>query len=70
MMSGVVRFYNDIVGYGFIDPDIGTYILKVSYKDIKINGYRLLNEGQRVQFEIASDSNSIAKNVIPLDLFD
>ena len=70
MPSGVVRFYNDITGYGFIDPDIGTYILKVSYKDIKINGYRLLNEGQRVLFEVASDSNSIAKNVIPLDLLD
>jgi cold shock protein len=67
MPSGVVRFYNDITGYGFIDPDIGTYVLKVSYRDIQMSGYRILNEGQRVHFEIASDSNSIATNVIPLD---
>lgn len=67
MPSGIVRFYNDITGYGFIDPDNGTYVLKFTYRDIEMDGYRILNEGQRVQFEIASGSNCIARNVSPLE---
>lgn len=68
MMSGRVRFFNDIAGFGYIVPDDFSGILKVSYKEIRKIGYKILNEGQRVEFEIAEDSKgSIAVNVVPLE---
>ncbi|ORA19185.1 cold-shock protein [Mycobacterium arosiense] len=52
MAQGTVKWFNGEKGFGFITPDDGTKDLFVHYSEIQGNGYRSLDENQRVQFEI------------------
>ena len=51
-MTGTVKWFNDAKGYGFITSDGGGDVF-VHYSAIAGDGFRSLNEGQKVQFEIA-----------------
>lgn len=53
MAKGVVKWFNGNKGYGFIKQDEGEDIF-VHYSDIKDEGYKNLNEGDRVEFEVSS----------------
>lgn len=53
MAKGVVKWFNSNKGYGFIKQDEGEDIF-VHYSDIKDEGYKSLNEGERVEFEVSS----------------
>ena len=50
--TGVVKWFNGDKGYGFIVPDDGTSDLFVHFSEIQSSGYRSLEEGQRVEFEV------------------
>ena len=52
MASGVVKWFNPEKGYGFITPDEGGKALFVHYSAIQSDGFKTLNEGQRVEFEV------------------
>ncbi len=52
MPVGVVKWFNAEKGYGFITPDGGGEDLFVHQSEIQMAGYRNLDEGQRVEFEI------------------
>ena len=52
MPQGTVKWFNSEKGFGFITPDDGSKDLFVHYSEIKSNGFRTLDEGQRVEFEI------------------
>ena len=52
MASGVVKWFNNEKGYGFIAVDGGQDVF-VHYSAIQADGYRSLDEGQRVEFEVA-----------------
>ena len=49
--SGVVKWFNNAKGFGFIEPEGGGDDIFVHYSAIKSEGYRTLNEGQAVTFE-------------------
>jgi len=49
--TGTVKWFNATKGYGFITRDSGGDVF-VHYSAINSKGYRSLEEGQRVQFEI------------------
>lgn len=49
--TGTVKWFNATKGYGFITRDTGGDVF-VHYSAINSQGYRSLEEGQRVQFEI------------------
>ena len=51
MRTGTVKWFNAAKGYGFITDDEGGDVF-VHYTGIKGSGFRTLEEGQRVQFEI------------------
>jgi CspA family cold shock protein len=53
MASGVVKFFNSEKGYGFIAPDDGGKDVFVHFSGIAGNGYRSLEQGQRVEFDVA-----------------
>jgi CspA family cold shock protein len=55
MSTGIIIQFNDIIGKGFIQPDEGSDKISVSYREIKKSGYKILNEGQKVQFEMGKD---------------
>ena len=49
--QGTVKWFNGEKGYGFITQENGPDLF-VHYSEIQGNGYRSLNEGDRVEFEI------------------
>ncbi len=51
MPVGTVKFFNNEKGYGFISRDDGDDVF-VHYSNISGDGYRSLEEGQSVEFEI------------------
>jgi CspA family cold shock protein len=53
MASGVVKFFNSEKGYGFIAPDDGGKDVFVHFSGIAGNGYRSLEQGQKVEFDVA-----------------
>lgn len=51
MAQGTVKWFNADKGYGFIAVDGGNDVF-VHYSSIQADGYRSLEQGQRVEFEI------------------
>lgn len=65
--QGVVKWFSNEKGYGFIRQDDGTDVF-VHYSAIQSKGYRSLAEGQSVTFEvIESEKGKQASNVIPVE---
>ncbi|MGC9453387.1 MAG: cold-shock protein [Phycisphaerae bacterium] len=51
MATGTVKWFNDAKGYGFITADDGTDAF-VHHSDIEGEGFKTLNEGETVEFEL------------------
>lgn len=63
MANGVVKFFNDQKGYGFIKRDDGDDLF-VHFSNIEGNGFKKLEEGQNVEFEVAEGRKGLeATNV-------
>ena len=64
--TGKVKWFNENKGYGFILQDVdGGRDVFVHYSEIRQEGYRTLNEGEVVEFELAeSPKGPQAKEVI------
>ena len=51
MATGTVKWFNSEKGYGFITPDDGGKDLFVHFSGIEGEGYKSLNESQKVEYE-------------------
>jgi CspA family cold shock protein len=51
MEQGTVKWFNNTKGYGFIKRESGEDVF-VHYKSINGDGYKTLNEGDKVEFEV------------------
>ena len=58
MVIGTVKFYNDMKGFGFIQPDNGDKDVFVHATALERAGMRNLVEGQKVSFDTAEDRRS------------
>lgn len=56
MAQGVVKWFNDVKGFGFITPDEGGEELFAHFSAIEMKGFKSLKEGQRVTFEVVEGS--------------
>ena len=66
MEEGVVKWFNEIKGFGFITRDSGGDVF-VHYRQINGDGFRKLKEGDRVQFDVQDSPKGLqATNVIPV----
>jgi CspA family cold shock protein len=52
MATGTVKWFNDAKGFGFITPDGGGEDLFAHFSAIQGNGFKSLQEGQKVSFEV------------------
>ena len=66
MTTGTVKFYNDMKGFGFIQPEDGSKDVFVHATALERAGMQGLAEGQKVSFDTAEDrrSGKIAVNNI------
>ena len=60
-MTGTVKWFNAEKGYGFISNDEGGDDVFVHFSTIQGTGYRSLNEGQKVSYEVEQDPKNTGK---------
>lgn len=61
--NGVVKWFNNDKGYGFIKRSTGEDVF-VHHSSIQASGYRTLNEGERVEFDVKQGPKGLqAENV-------
>ena len=66
MAQGTVKWFNDAKGYGFIQVEGGEDVF-VHYSAIQQDGFRTLQEGRQVQFDVVDGKKGPqAANVVPL----
>jgi CspA family cold shock protein len=67
MAQGTVKWFNAEKGFGFITPEAGGQDVFVHYSAIASDGYRSLEEGQQVEFEVGQGQKGPqAEQVRPL----
>jgi cold shock protein len=50
--TGIVKWFNEAKGFGFITPEGGGEDLFAHFREIQGTGFKTLKEGQKVQFEV------------------
>jgi cold shock protein len=67
MATGTVKWFNGDKGFGFISQDGGGPDVFVHYSAINGSGYRNLEQGQKVEFEVTEGQKGLqAANVTPM----
>lgn len=63
--QGTVKWFNAEKGYGFITPESGDDLF-VHYSEIQSAGYRTLDEGARVEFEITEGRKGLQASSVTI----
>jgi CspA family cold shock protein len=67
-VTGIVKWFNDTKGFGFITPDDGSKDCFVHHTAIQGSGFKSLSEGDRVQFDVVQGQKGpAAENVVKID---
>ena len=59
MATGTVKWFNDTKGYGFISPDDGGDDLFAHFSEIQAEGFKTLQDGQKVSFEVTQGKKGL-----------
>ena len=67
METGTVKWFNDAKGFGFITADSGGDDLFAHFSEIKVDGFKTLQENQKVRFDITvGPKGRQASNIQPV----
>ncbi|ACC74349.1 cold-shock protein [Paraburkholderia phymatum] len=67
MAEGTVKWFNDAKGFGFITPDDGGDDLFAHFSEVRVNGFKSLQENQRVKFDVKQGpKGKQAANIEPI----
>lgn len=67
MVTGTVKWFNNAKGFGFIAPQDGGDDVFVHFSAIKSEGFRTLNEGQNVTFEVETGPKGLQATDVMAD---
>jgi CspA family cold shock protein len=64
MQSGTVKWFNDVKGFGFIEPDGGGADIFAHFSAITMEGFKTLKQGSRVTFDLMQGPKGLlAQNI-------
>ena len=67
MAKGVVKWFSNAKGYGFISPEKGEEDIFAHFSAIEMEGYKTLKRGQPVEFEISDGPKGLHASNIKAD---
>lgn len=71
MAVGLVKWFNDAKGFGFIEPEGGGVDVFAHFSAVQMEGFRTLKQGSRVSYDlIQGPKGNLAQNIRPLDVAD
>lgn len=66
MQTGIVKWFNDAKGFGFIQPDGGGADVFAHFSAIEMEGFKTLKQGSRVEFELVQGPKGhLAQSIRP-----
>ncbi len=64
MATGLVKWFNDAKGFGFISPDGGGAEIFIHFSSITMDGYKTLKQGAKVSFDLVDGPKGLhAQNI-------
>jgi CspA family cold shock protein len=66
MATGIVKWFSNAKGYGFISPDEGGDDIFAHFSSIEMEGYKSLKEGQHVEFDVSDGPKGLQASKIML----
>ena len=68
MATGIVKWFSDAKGYGFIQPDDAGNDVFAHFSAIEMDGFKTLKPGVRVQYELHDGPKGVhALQIVPVD---
>jgi cold shock protein len=69
MAQGTVKWFNDVKGFGFIEPEEGGEDVFAHFSAIQMEGFRTLKQGSRVQFDLVDGpKGKLAQNICSVEV--
>ena len=67
MATGIVKWFSDAKGFGFIEPEGGGSDVFAHFSAVQMDGFRTLRQGSRVSFDLVQGpKGDLAQNIRPL----